>query len=483
MKYLAMMVFLGLVWGGCSDRSAQSEDGAVGTDASIDGGQGKEGGVGNDPAPKVIKGGGAGGGAVDGRLNMYVLDAATDAPLQGAFVMLGDGSKHQGSTDKDGLITFRVPGLKGPLSVTLAHKGYTTTTIEGANAANLTVRVNPRAGGATIKTGTCKGSIAGWAALPKLPANHLRVGLVHYLLDGNLGSPRNSVKQPKGSLNLYAPGPPLKKESWQVTVPAGSFGVFALVMDLDTKGTTTDKDDTMQLTHMGVKTGLTVQQGQTLSGVVVPVSPTSYTLKVTLPPKPAGTTTMGAAALVQLANKELASIFLPNASPGQVAVPRLEGDFKGGNFWVFLGADDGQENDDDARTNESLFIKRGITGVAQPVAASLLALPSGHASAAGGKVSFSSPAAATMVSLRVMPEKAGATYWEVVMLAPKAGLNSYALPTLPATVKGEAPPKGKLYLSVEVMELPGVDLNNARHSELFLKVSRLSRAGKVVTWQ
>jgi len=50
-------------------------------------------------------------------------------------------------------------------------------------------------------------------------------------------------------------------------------------------------------------------------------------------------------------------------------------------------------------------------------------------------------------------------------------------------VKAEAPPKGKVFLSVQGMDLPGVDLNKASFGDMFLKVSRISTAGKVVTWQ
>jgi len=419
MRTKVIMTALFWAWAGCSDPNTEYGDTGPGGDGGVDLKQKNEAGIGNDVKPKLIKGGGTGGGAIDGRLNVYVVEADTGKPLQGAFVMVGDGAKHQGSTGADGLVTFRAAGLKGPLGITTALKGYTIFTVEGLDAANATVTLSPRAGGANkVKTGTCKGTISGWSALPAPAKNHMRVGMVGFLLDQRLDAPRNGVDQPKGDLNLYAPGAPMHKDSWQVTVPAGSFGVFAMVLDLDTKGTSSDKDDTFQLTHLGVKTGLKVQQGQTLSGVVIPVSPTSYTLKVTLPPKPAGTKAVGASALVELANKEVVPLFMNSAVPGQVPVPKLEGDFKGGSFWAIVGADDGKEHEDDDRNNESVFIKRGITGVAQPVAASLMPLPGGHAVAAGGKVSFSPPAGASMCTIGLMPEKTGAPYWQVHFFKP-----------------------------------------------------------------
>lgn len=477
-KRLAALLLI-LALAGCSDRQAADKDTGLPGDAGLT----KEAGSGNNAAPRRIPGGGTADGAIDGRLNVYVVDGHTDKPLVGAFVMVADGATHQGSTDKDGLLSFKSPQLKGPLSLTAALKGYTTTTVVGLNAANLTLNLYSRTVAPKVKTATCKGTISGWSALPKPKKNHLNMGMVHFLLDRRLNRPRNALEQPSGDKNIYAPGPPLNLNAWQVKVPAGAFGLFALVLDLDHKGTSKESDDTYQITHVGVKTGLSVQEGQTLSGVTIPVSPANYTLNITLPNKPAGTKTLGTSVFLELANKELASIFQDSGSTGKALVPKLTGDFAGGNYWAVLSADDGVEHADDNRATESVFLKRGIKSVAQPVAASLLALPANIAAAAGGKLSFTLSAGVNFASAKVMPEKIGGGYWEVLFFKPSAGANTVTLPTLPATVPGEKPAAGKQYLSIYGMDLPGVDMNKANFEDQFLKLSRLTRTGKVVDWK
>ena len=43
----------------------------------------------NHPTPMLVPGGGIGGGAIDGYLNVYVIDADSNAPLSGAAVQVG----------------------------------------------------------------------------------------------------------------------------------------------------------------------------------------------------------------------------------------------------------------------------------------------------------------------------------------------------------------------------------------------------------
>ncbi len=477
---LTLSLALCLALAGCSDDDVAAADAGPGSDRNA---ARDTDGILNDAAPKLVKGGGTTGGAIRGRLNVHVIDGLTKKPLVGAFVMVGDGKTHQGSTDKDGLISFRKAGLNGPVSVTVALKGYTTTTVEGLDAANYTAALGPRGGNFSIKTGACKGTISGWSSLPKLPKNHLHVGMVHFLLDRNLSTPRNSVQQPKGDLNLYSPA--LGQKEWMVKVPAGAFGVFALIGDYDTKGTKTESDDTFSITHVGVKTGLKVQEGQTLSGVSIPVSPNAYTLNLTLPAKPAGTKLMTSNIFLELANTEIATIYqaVATGAAGTARVPKLEGDFKGGSFWAVVSASDGVENNDDDRNTESLFVKRGITGVTAPVAVSLLDLPSGHATWQGGKLGFSVPAGLTLASAKLMPEKTGRALWEVLFFKPKAGALSYTLPSLPATVNAEKPAPGKLFMAVQGLELKGVDINDANFSDQFRNMARVTQKGQVVTWQ
>ena len=70
----------------------------------------------NDAAPEEIPGGGIGSGAVDGKINVYAIDAITEAPIAGASVRVGeaDAAKPlEGTTDATGLVTFKDASLQG----------------------------------------------------------------------------------------------------------------------------------------------------------------------------------------------------------------------------------------------------------------------------------------------------------------------------------------------------------------------------------
>ena len=58
---------------------------------------------GNNPDPRVIAGGGIGDGAIDGTLNVYVIDNDTQEPLVDAIVQIGSTRI---VTDETGLVMF-----------------------------------------------------------------------------------------------------------------------------------------------------------------------------------------------------------------------------------------------------------------------------------------------------------------------------------------------------------------------------------------
>ena len=102
------------------------------------------------PAPVLVPGGGLGGGAIDGYLNVYVIDADTNAPLTAAAVQVGASSASapcMALTDSTGLVTFdpmSCPMLHGAVTVTASATGYAPSTWIGANGANMTINIQDR---------------------------------------------------------------------------------------------------------------------------------------------------------------------------------------------------------------------------------------------------------------------------------------------------------------------------------------------------
>lgn len=460
---------------GCSDDEPGADSGAA--DAATVDARPDTGGIGNDVKPEKIAGGGTTGGAIDGRVNIYVVDGQTDKPLVGAFVMLGDGATDKGTTDSTGLISFRRPGLKGPIALTAGLTGYATSSLVGVNAANITLPLGSRTF-TPPQTGLCSGTVKDWSSLPGLPTNHVRLGYAGYLLDEDLGTPRNEVPQPPGNLNVYAPGPPLNRSNWVLTVPSGDFGVFVLVYDLDTKGTSDSSDDTRALTHVGLVRGLKLGASQVLANVQIPIVAADATLKVVLPSLPSGTTEAGLGVVVQLATKELFPSFYSKPTGSDYPVPKLGGDFAGGNYWVIFGAQP-SGTQTVGRKTESIMVKRTITDLGQTVQGSLLALPS-DLKLEGRKLSFTSPGGVALCAARLLPETSGAALWSVSLVAPAGTSVSFTLPAIPSGAKVEPLTQGKLYLHASAADLPGVDLNKAKFKDLGGSLFRSAAQGATV---
>lgn len=84
--------------------------------------------------------GGAGGGAIEGAVNVTVLSQG-GGPIPGAFVMLSTraDTPYTGTTDSNGQLTLSGPDVFGPQTVTATAKDFSTTTVHSVDAENLTV--------------------------------------------------------------------------------------------------------------------------------------------------------------------------------------------------------------------------------------------------------------------------------------------------------------------------------------------------------
>ncbi len=92
--------------------------------------------------------GSAGGGPINGTLEVQVLHAGTGAPFVGAFVMAGDapGSPYSGNwgvTSAAGEISFTDAALLGPVTVTAGAAGHRYLTMVQVNASQLVLALEP----------------------------------------------------------------------------------------------------------------------------------------------------------------------------------------------------------------------------------------------------------------------------------------------------------------------------------------------------
>ncbi|HSN26759.1 MAG TPA: hypothetical protein VLT45_10750, partial [Kofleriaceae bacterium] len=213
--------------------------------------------TGNHPDPMVIAGGGIGGGAIDGVVNLYVIDDATRMPIEGASVRVGTVS---GTTDQTGL--FIANGLTGKQEVVVTASGYRSEYWVGANGANMTIDL--QRGNPTVPQATLTGSITGFASLP-LTTGHAKVALVTYSQDDKAGDAANNLTTPNNG-NVCIVATANTGCNFTLVARAGSIGLVALIFDYDGHGTQTTADDTRTLIGYAVRTGVTVTDGVAQGG-------------------------------------------------------------------------------------------------------------------------------------------------------------------------------------------------------------------------
>jgi hypothetical protein len=213
---------------------------------------------GNDVNPRIIAGGGIGDGAIDGELNVGVIDHTTEAPIVGATVQVGTAMK---TTDSKGFATFS--GVSGPQTVTVKADSYRSAVWVAANGANVTLSLTLL--DETPDQATLSGSISGYDAIT-VPTGHVKIAAVLYSQSDDLGDAANNISTPNsGNVCLTQ-----MACNWTIATRTGAVTLVAAILDRDTKGTPADStDDTQTIIGWATKTGVTVDKGVDQTGLVL----------------------------------------------------------------------------------------------------------------------------------------------------------------------------------------------------------------------
>jgi hypothetical protein len=309
--------------------------------------------TGNHPPPRVIPGGGIGDGAIDGVVNLYVLDDATRAPIEGATVRVGD---IDGTTDANGL--FIAEGPVGPQTVLVKASAMRSEMWLGANGANMTLSLKTQTDPTPTKA-NISGSIAGFDTIA-VPTGHNKTAIVSYSQDDKLGDAANNLQTPANG-NICSTAQPTGTCTFTVTARTGSVALIAAIYDHDTKGTPVDgTDDTFTLIGWATKTGLNVQNGVDQTGVTLSLVDVGDLENVTVdfgtPPSGMPNVAaivgieLGAAGTLQL----LPAILTPTNAT--VLAPALSA-FSGATYRLTAIANNG----DTATSSQSVKLLRGLT--------------------------------------------------------------------------------------------------------------------------
>jgi len=215
--------------------------------------------TGNHPPPRVIPGGGIGDGAIDGVVNLYVMDDATRAPLANATVRVGT---LDGTTDATGL--FVAEGVVGPQTVLVKLAGYRSEMWIGANGANMTASLEVSAAAIPPRANLI-GSITGFDQLNV--GTHRKAAIVTYSNADNAADAVNSIDTANdANICDAAPGGPC---NFAITTRTGELALLAIVYDHDTKGTVPTTDDTFTPITWAYKTGISVIGGVDQAGITL----------------------------------------------------------------------------------------------------------------------------------------------------------------------------------------------------------------------
>jgi len=440
----------------------------------------------HDPQPRLIPGGGVGDGAVKGVVHVHVIDARDGTPLEGARVRTDiDGGKApvEGTTDASGLVSLRDESLRGPLSVTVTLGGYAATSFVGVNAANVTV---PMSKAQTPPLGTAKahGTIQGWDARPTPPANHILLAYIGYSFVEPLDAPENALPQETRQLgNLSLPanlcaklqyqGTPYSSCNFTLTTRTGKQAHYAVIVDLDTKGTLADmSDDTYEIVDFAFLRDLEFQAGEDRDNeILVPVGTTNIaTATVAFETQPQGLTSVLAYPAFRLGQEGTVVLtptpFTPDATSRKI--PNTTGPLAGAEYTVVAHA---QAAANTAYPQSTIFLRN-----AQPAMSQIgpwLAPPTSFR-ASENTYSFQPAEEALLHTVTLLQEgTSGATLaWKVFVLD---GSSSVSLPALSPSPL----PLGAVTMRVEAVAGPTVNLQDFALPTLTSGVTRHS-AGQIV---
>lgn len=430
----------------------------------------------NDATPEEIVGGGVGSGAIDGKINVYAIDALTDAPIAGASVRVGeadDATPLEGTTDATGLVTFKDGSLQGASTITVTAADYVATSWFGVNGANVTIPLRPTKP-PTIETANVSGTIAGWDNLTNA-TNHVYLAFVGYSWSGDLGDAANDIQQPMGmglppNTCLKLPPPaPAQPCAWKLVTRTGKQIHFGILVDVDTKGTFMDQnDDTRAFYGYAFKTGVDLKAGDNVTGEVLEMLPADglIDLKLTVPAAPPGMDESAAIPLLDMGDEGQLPFYF-GAEIALTKIPSLAGIFASGRYDVIAQARVmGKPYPQTATYMRAADVTKDV------VVPNYQATPT-DLGATGGVYSFKPVADATIhnVSFQVpMGDRA----WNVTLYD---GRTSFSLPAL----MPDPLPVGKLDMRVEALTLPGVNIQDFDTKSARDKLTAASENGLEIT--
>jgi len=393
-------------------------------------------GGGHDVTPTIITGGGISDPGIDGEVNVYAIESASDEPIGGATVLVGGKT---GETDETGL--FVATGVSGPQQITVMADGFVTQTWVGVDGANVTIPLDLEdEGSIDVPQATVTGTINGFLSLP-VPSGGAKIAFVTYSANMDDNDPANDITQPGGGQSL-PPNTCINSQlgamcDWSLITRTGPQAIVAFVGDFNLQTQAIDIDG------FAYATGIVVQDGVDQSGVELELAAANelVTPDLTFDDPPSGTTDVSALVRVNLGDE--GRLQLPVAGGDfTVPVPALSL-FDGSDYDLIAIANDGTEE------HQSIVFDHDVPTVDGYTASSFLALPTG-VTADGGVFSADVDAGVTVYAFDIQ-DGSGNKQWSVAFFDGTASVTKPDEVTLPS---------GALVLSAQALVIPDVALDD-----------------------
>lgn len=385
-------------------------------------------------APAIIAGGGVHDPGIDGTTNVYVVDSDSDLPIAGAAVQVGT---LEGTTDATGL--FIASGVSGPQTIVAKAAGHAAAMWVGADGANVTMPLDPSPTPLTRPPqAQLTGSITGWAALPQPDLDRVRVGLIAFAQDPELGSKANDISQPPAMNNVPAAAcvrtavanPPC---AWKLNARPGDLALGLIMLEIDTRNTADPSDDATAVTGFAV-TPITVVAGVNQAGVMVEPPPADSTVRptVNLGTPPAALTQVQSVVGLDLGSRGVVRLTMIDPTQAGAVVPSLA--IASGSHYELLGL--ASEPIADGTAAQSIVMRRGLTDVTTLSAGTWLPPPTGLASDRA-TVSFTRGRPEGPYVVELVNAGLGVEGRKVMSIAVLDGSSQIALPTTFAPLPGD----------------------------------------------
>ena len=452
----------------------------------------------NHPTPVLVPGGGISGGAINGYLNVYVIDEDTNAPIAGASLQVTAGmtSPCMGVADSTGLVAFdsmSCPGLRGAVTVTASAGGYAPATWIGANGANMTMTIQATTR-PTPDTATVSGTIAGWESLPAPASGHQTLAAIAASQTTDLGDLANNIQQ--GMRNISVAGTALTVSipanacvksalvddcNWQLIARTGPQAHFALIVDDDQKGTSDDSsDDVITPVGWALLTGLTLSANQTVANEALPAVAAADLQPFTaaFPALPAGMTYFTAFPMIELpGGMGRIPVVIPalGATTTTTSVPKLgattTAGLAGGSYDLLAQAQATRTASEPA----SLNWMHGVNAAATVTLGAWLPPPTAITSLSG-HYSFVPTTGATLHQAEFTDPTSGDRTWIVTIFD---GSAAFTLPGLAPDPLATS--TGMDTLKVSALTVPGINLTNFQVDDVKDKITGIASDQITVT--